>query len=113
MPDETGPDPAGELLGRWRLVRAEAGLDLAPEVRLEFAPHGLLHYEFAVGTRREALTLAWAVEGDTLRTELTGGSHARSTLFHIGPGEVLVLDFVGARAWFIREWQGGDATGRG
>ena len=96
-------DPAVPLQGRWRLVRAEAGLDFAPGVSLEFQAGGRLRYGFAVGDRRHELALVYRVEGDTLHTDHPAAPHARSTRFHIGPGDTLVLDFVGARAWFIRE----------
>lgn len=96
-------DPSAPLHGRWRLVRAEAGLDFAPGVSLEFEESGRLRYGFEVGAHRQELALVYRVEGDTLHTDHPAAPHARSTRFHIGPGDILVLDFVDARAWFIRE----------
>lgn len=92
------------LLGRWRLMRADAALDFAPDVRMEFQHGGRLRYEFAVGQRRQVLMLLYRVDGDTLHTDNPAASHARSTRFHFGAGEVLVFDFVGACAWFVREF---------
>ena len=40
-PDESVPR---WLLGRWRLLRAEASLDFAPGVRMDFRPGGRLLY---------------------------------------------------------------------
>ena len=94
--------PAG-LIGRWRLWRADDGLDFAPDVRMEFQRDGRLLYEFAVGDRRQVLHLLYRVDGDILHTDHPAASHARSTHFHFGAGEVLVFDFVGACAWFVRE----------
>lgn len=92
------------LLGRWRLLRADADLEFAPDVRMEFQDGGRLRYEFAVGHRRQALMLLWRIEGDMLHTDNPAASHARSTRFSFGAGGILILDFVGASAWFVREW---------
>jgi hypothetical protein len=93
------------LLGRWRLVRADAGLDFAPEVRMEFRDGGRLLYEFSAGATRHVVSLLYRVDGDgeTLRTDNPSAPHSLSTHFHFGAGEVLVLDFAGARAWFVKE----------
>jgi hypothetical protein len=94
---------ASALIGRWRLIRADAPLDFAPEVTMEFQHGGKLRYEFAVGARREALMLLYRVEGGTLHTDYPANTHVSATSFHIGPGDVLVFDFVGACAFFVRE----------
>jgi hypothetical protein len=92
------------LLGRWRLLRADPVLDFAPDVRMEFRAGGRLTYEFATGRCRQTIALVYRVDGDELRTDNPAAAHARSTHFCFGPGDVLVLDFAGARAWFVREW---------
>lgn len=97
-------ESTGRLLGRWRLLRADAALDFAPEVCMEFQSGGRLKYEFAVGAHRESVALLYRVDGDMLCTDNPSAPHARSTHFHFGPGEVLVFDFAGPRAWFVREW---------
>ena len=103
VPGNGGPTPPARLLGCWRLVRADDDLDFAPGVRMEFQQGGRLRYEFDVGDRRQVVHLLYRVEGDTLHTDYPATSHARSTRFHIGAGDVLVFDFVGPRAWFVRE----------
>jgi len=91
------------LLGRWRLLRADASLDFAPDVSMEFLRGGRLHYEFLAGDRRQVISLLYRVEGNTLRTDNPAASHELSTHFQFGAGEVLIFDFAGARAWFVRE----------
>ena len=102
MSDETPAVPTW-LLGRWRLLRAEAALDFAPGVRMEFLPGGRLLYTIDVGGRAQVIALVYRVEGDMLRTDNPGNPHATSTRFSRGEGGVLVFDFSGARAWFVRE----------
>ena len=104
--DPLPPDPHAVppwLLGRWRLLRAEAALDFAPGVRMEFLPGGRLLYTIDVGGRAQVIALVYRVDGDTLRTDNPANPHAVATRFSLGEGGVLVFDFSGARAWFIRE----------
>jgi hypothetical protein len=91
------------LLGSWRLLRADAALDFAPEVRMEFREGGILRYTFAVGEGRQGIDLRYATVGDVLRTEVPGTTHETTARFEFGKGDVLILDFAGARAWFVRE----------
>ena len=95
------PDP--RLLGRWRLVRADPGLDFAPNVRMEFQPGGRLHYAFTVGDQPQMVMLIYRVEGDVLFTDNPAAPHATTSRVWFGPGELLAIDFAGAVANFIRE----------
>ena len=96
---------SARLLGRWRLLRADAALEFAPDVSMEFRSGGRLVYEFSAGATRHVIQLLYRVDGggDTLRTDNPAAPHERSTHFHFGAGEVLVFDFAGPRAWFVRE----------
>lgn len=96
-------EPEGRLLGRWRLMRADASLDFAPRVRMEFLTGGRLRYAFDAGTGEQSAMLVYRVQGDTLFTDNPAAPHARETHFSFGPGDVLILDFAGAAAWFVRE----------
>jgi hypothetical protein len=96
-------DDGARLLGRWRLVRADASLTFAPGVRMEFAHGGRLLYEFIAGGRRHSVKLLYRVDGQMLRTDNPAAPHEAMAMFHFGGGEVLVFDFAGARAWFVRE----------
>ena len=102
-PGDDSADDGARLLGRWRLLRADASLDFAPDVSMEFLPGGRLQYEFLAGERRQVVSLLYRGEGDTLRTDNPSTSHELSTHFRFGAGEVLIFDFAGARAWFVRE----------
>jgi hypothetical protein len=97
------PDPPAWLLGRWRLLRAEAALDFAPGVSMEFLPGGRLLYGMVVEGHAHVVKLVYAVEGDVLRTDNPAAPHATATQFALGEGGVLVFDFSGARAWFVKE----------
>ena len=100
MPLPTAPHA---LLGRWRLLRAHHSLDFAPEAGMEFRTNGELIYSFAVGDRRQDVAMAYRVEGDVLRTISSAGGHVNEVRFRIGVGDVLVFDFAGAEACFLRE----------
>ena len=95
------PDP--RLLGSWRLVRADEGLDFAPNVRMEFQPGGRLQYSFTAGDHPQTVMLIYRVEGDLLFTDNPAAPHATTSKFSFGPGDVLAIDFAGAVAFFIRE----------
>ncbi|MGZ7274578.1 hypothetical protein ACXWPL_10100, partial [Streptococcus pyogenes] len=74
----------------------------APNVRMEFLAGGRLRYAFDAGDASQSLMLIYSVEGDVLLTDNPLASHATSTRFWFGPGDVLAMDFAGAVAWFIR-----------
>ncbi len=91
------------LLGRWRLLRAEPGLDFAPGVAMEFLSGGRLRYSFDVGERTQVLALVYQVEGNVLRTDNPRAPHAVETHYRLGEAGVLEFDFSGVRAWFVKE----------
>ena len=107
-----GGAPSPGLLGRWRLLRAHPSLDFAPEAGMEFRDAGELIYSFAVGDGRVEIALLYVVAGDILRTDNPAAPHATAVRFRIGVGDVLVLDFAGAEACFVRdEPEGGRLRG--
>lgn len=103
MTGPAGGEPGLALLGRWRLLRAHPSLDFAPEAGMEFRAGGELRYSFAVGDGRMEVALLWRVAGDLLRTDNPAAPHAASVRWRIGEGDVLVLDFAGAEACFVRD----------
>jgi hypothetical protein len=94
------------LLGTWKLYRADAPLDFAPGVRMEFAEDGLLRYHIDVGGTDQVVELVYRVEGDTLHTENVIEPHSMSVKFAREGEDVLALDFGGACAWLMREYDG-------
>jgi hypothetical protein len=103
---EHAPEHGGTprwLLGRWRLLRADPSLDFAPGVGMEFLPYGRLRYTIRVEGRLHELALIYRVEGDMLQTDNPSAPHRASTRFAHGDGDVLLLDFSGARAVFVRQ----------
>lgn len=84
-------------------MRADPGLDFAPQIRMEFLAGGRLRYMFDAGTGEQSLMLIYRLEGDVLSTDNPAASHARETHVRFGPGDVMILDFGGELAWFIRE----------
>jgi hypothetical protein len=100
LPDDSVPR---WLLGRWHLLRAEASLDFAPGVRMDFRPGGRLLYTITVEGREHVIELLYRVDGNTLRTDNPAAPHATSTRFAQGAGGVLEFDFAEGRAWFVRE----------
>ncbi len=110
MAHDPAPDPHADphavpswLLGRWRLLRAEAPLDFAPGVCMDVREGGRLLYSFDVGGRERVETLVYQVEGNVLRTDNPSAPHAVETHYAHGEGDVLVLDFGGPRAWLVKE----------
>ena len=109
MADDDAPPPDDPhavpdwLLGRWRLLRAESALDFAPGVCMDFRRGGRLLYSFSVEGHAQTVPLIYQVEGDVLRTDNPAATHAVETHYALGAGGVLVLDFSGARAWFVKE----------
>ena len=101
VPVSEVPDP--RLIGRWRLFRADPSLDFAPNVRMEFLDGGRLRYEFDAGGHPQFLMLIYRIEGDVLFTDNPAAPHATTMRFWFGPGDVLIIDFAGAIAWFVRE----------
>jgi hypothetical protein len=91
------------LLGRWRLQRADATLDFAPNATMEFLRGGRLRYSFEVSGSAQTVMLVYRVDGDMLLTDNPSNPHVRSTRLRFGAGDVLVLEFAGATAWFVRE----------
>jgi hypothetical protein len=91
------------LLGRWRLMRSDPALDFGPGVRMEFLLGGHLLYTLAVDGRELVVPLVYRTTGDLLETDNPAAPHAMSTRFTLGAGDMLILDFAGAQAMFVRE----------
>lgn len=92
----------GWLLGRWRLLRAEPGLDLLPGAQMEFRGGGDLRYTLTVEGREAVFTLRYRVEAGVLYTAHEAGQKAQVGL-SLDVDKGLELDFAGRRAWFVRE----------
>lgn len=91
------------ISGRWRLLRADRSLDLAPEVELEFGGDGTLRYALRLTEGGwHSFALNYALDGDELRTELPGSGHVATAHITFGVADALILDFAGAKAWFVR-----------
>lgn len=99
------------LLGTWRLYRADAALDFAPGVRMEFAADGELRYHIDVGGTDQVVDMRYRVEDDTLHTENVVAPHTMSVKFAREGEDVLALDFGGAFAWLLREYEADVAPG--
>lgn len=91
------------LVGTWRLMRADPALDFAPGVRMRFQGGGQLEYSFDSGAHRQVVRLLYRLVDDQLRTEDPESGHGVVARCTFGVGDVLVFDFSGARAWFVRE----------
>ena len=91
------------LFGRWRLLRADPSLDFAPGVRMEFREGGQLLYTIVVEGQEHIISLIYRVTGDMLQTDNPAAPHRTSTRFFHGEADVLMFDFAGALASFVRE----------
>lgn len=84
-------------------MRADPELDFAPGVRMEFCTDGQLRYHIDVGGRDQVVELIYRVDGDLLYTDNPSSPHSMIVRIEHGIGDVLMLDFAGARALLIRE----------
>lgn len=84
-------------------MRSDPTLEFGPGVRMEFRPGGQLRYTLSVEGRELAVALVYRVTGDLLETDNPAAPHTMSTRVSLGAGDMLILDFAGARAMFIRE----------
>jgi hypothetical protein len=101
------PDPTPSwLFGSWRLMRSDPSLDFGPGVRMEFQHGGHLRYTLSVDGRELVVPLIYRTTGDQLETDNPAAPHAMSTRFTLGAGDMLILDFAGAQAIFVRERRG-------
>ena len=91
------------LLGRWRLMRSDPALDFGPGVRMEFLLGGHLRYILSIDGHELVVPLVYRTTGDLLETDNPAAPHAMSTRFSLGAGDMLILDFAGAHAIFVRE----------
>lgn len=91
------------LLGVWRLMRADAPLDFAPGVRMEFLADGVLLYHVDVGGTDTIIELVYRVEGNVLYTENPSSPHTMSVRMTHGEGDSLLFDFGGPCALLVRE----------
>ena len=62
-----------------------------------------LRYTITVEGQAHEVALVYCVEGDVLRTDNPAAPHATATRFWQGEGDVLVFDFAGPIALFVRE----------
>lgn len=84
-------------------MRADASLDFAPGVRMEFLSGGVLRYHVDVGGQDQVVDLVYRVDGNLLHTENPEAPHSMSVRLEHGAGDVLLLDFGGAQAMLVRE----------
>ena len=72
---------------------------------MEFRDGGELRYTIPLEGREFEIDLVYRVEGDLLLTDNHVAPHSTATRFELGAGDVLVFDFAGPRALFVRETQ--------
>jgi hypothetical protein len=90
------------LIGIWVLLRSDAPLEFQPGTQMHFADGGILTYVIPTADGALSLTLRWRLEEGTLHTDHEDGSNPVAVAVTIGDGGVLVVDFGGPRAFFIR-----------
>ncbi len=84
-------------------MRSDPSLDFGPGVRMEFRRGGHLRYMLSIDGRELVVPLVYRTTGDLLETDNPQAPHAMSTRFILGAGDMLILDFAGAHAMFVRE----------
>lgn len=95
---------ADQLLGCWRIERADGGIDATTPTDIEFLPDGLADYCVHVGGSWQVIPLVFRLEGDALVM------HARPPLvpqeersrIRFEPDGALVMELGGGRVWLRR-----------
>ena len=90
------------LIGTWQLLRCEAPLEIQPGTRMHFAAEGSLVYSIPTLDRILTVELRWRLDASILHTTHLDGSNPVQVRVAVGDAEVLVIDFDGPRAWFVR-----------
>jgi hypothetical protein len=90
------------LSGTWQLLRCEAPVEIQPGSQMQFAADGTLVYVIPTPSGAVHVPMRWRVGEGQLHTTLEDGSNAVSVGATISEAEVLVFDFGGPRAFFVR-----------
>ncbi|MEW6732781.1 MAG: hypothetical protein AB1489_15755 [Acidobacteriota bacterium] len=97
------PEPVERILGRWQLVRSDAGLEANESVTMEFTREGKLIYTSSAPSGSETTDLVYRITGNVLITNQPATySNAEYINFSFDVGEILVLDYGGSKTWFKR-----------
>ena len=104
MTPEASPSDASAawLIGTWQLLRSEAPVEIRPGTRMRFGRDGQLEYTIPAPEGVLRVTLRWTLADGVLRTAHDDGSNPVEVRAMLGVGDVLVFDFQGPHAWFIR-----------
>ena len=102
--DDRASPSAEQLLGCWRIERADGGIDDSTPTDIEFLPGGLADYCVQVGAGWHVIPLVFRIEGDVLVM------HARPPMvpqeersrIRFEPDGALVMELGGARVWLRR-----------
>jgi hypothetical protein len=90
------------LIGSWQVLRCDKPLEIQPGTRMHFGHGQRLDYAIPTVDRMVTVTLRWWLEGEMLHTEHQDGSNPVQVRVSLGEGDVLMFDFDGPRAWFVR-----------
>jgi hypothetical protein len=90
------------LPGTWQLLRCEAPLEIQPGTQMQFAAGGTLTYVIPTPSGAARVPMRWSVADGQLRTTLDDGTNPVTVSVALGEAEVLVFDFGGPRAFFVR-----------
>jgi len=91
---------ASRLLGEWRLVRDEGGIDRGESITAAFTAGTELVYVIVNGDKQEVIKLVYEVDGETLMTNQPSKSREERTRFWFDSDGFLVLVYGGRRSWF-------------
>ena len=90
------------LIGSWQVLRCDKPLEIQPGTRMHFGHGQRLDYAIPAVDRMVTVTLRWWLDGELLHTEHQDGSNPVQVRVTLGAADVLMFDFDGPRAWFVR-----------
>jgi uncharacterized protein (TIGR03066 family) len=104
--DDAGKDKANKakVVGTWELVKTDAKDAPPPGTVVEFLKDGKLKITVTVGEKKITLEGTYSVEGDTLKTKMTGPDGKEisdtDTILKLTDKEMTLKDKKGAKAEF-------------
>jgi len=92
------PNPGLTLIGRWRQVGPAADGST-----MIFTNDGKLIYSIHTGDKTQVINMVYEVSGDQIITDQPSNQRKEISKFYFEPSGILVVDYQGEKARFIRE----------
>jgi hypothetical protein len=99
---KTPSDSNEGLVGAWRSVKSEDGVEPGEDITMTFTADGKLVYVIHLQDKDQIMNLVYRVDGSHLVTDQPSHPQEETTSFSIDADGHLVLDYDGNKSWFAR-----------